>query len=228
MPIPRPGDSVVGMDVLSDVWPLFGLSLRTPRLELRPVRDDDLPGLADAALAGIHDPAVMPFTNPWTDAPKDVLVRGLAQFHWGNRARLGPDDWMLSFTILLDGVCIGMQDLGAKEFANRKTVVTGSWLSMAHQGVGYGKEMRAAVLMFAFDHLRAEVAETAAVSWNTASTGVSRRLGYVENGVERDTSRPGQLDEIQRFRITPELFVRPEWSLAVDGLDGPTRQQLGA
>jgi len=60
---------------LAGVWPLFGLSIATPRLTLTPVRDDQLPGLADAILAGIHDPSVMPFSIPWTDAPREALVR---------------------------------------------------------------------------------------------------------------------------------------------------------
>lgn len=49
---------------LERIWPLFGLRLTTPRLELRPLRDDDLPGLVDAALSGVHDPARMPFGVP--------------------------------------------------------------------------------------------------------------------------------------------------------------------
>ena len=40
---------------LVDVWPVFGLRLFTPRLELRVARDDDIPGLAEAAIRGIHD-----------------------------------------------------------------------------------------------------------------------------------------------------------------------------
>jgi hypothetical protein len=60
---------------LAELWPLFGLALRTPRLSLTPVRDEQLPELVDAVLAGIHDPAEMPFGVPWRDAPRDVLVR---------------------------------------------------------------------------------------------------------------------------------------------------------
>lgn len=48
---------------LADVWPLFDLTITSPRLVMRIVRDEDLPGLVDAALAGIHDPAVMPFSS---------------------------------------------------------------------------------------------------------------------------------------------------------------------
>lgn len=62
------------MTRLEDVWPLFGLLISTPRLTLNPVRDEQLPGLIDAVLAGIHDPAVMPFGVPWTDAPCSSLI----------------------------------------------------------------------------------------------------------------------------------------------------------
>jgi hypothetical protein len=47
-----------------DVWPLFGLSLSSPRLQLRIVRDDDIPALLEAVYAGVHDAAVMPFAVP--------------------------------------------------------------------------------------------------------------------------------------------------------------------
>ena len=65
---------------LTDVWPLFGLEIRTPRLVLRLVRDEDLPGLIEAALAGVHDPAVMPFSFPWTDAPSEELPGNYMRF----------------------------------------------------------------------------------------------------------------------------------------------------
>jgi hypothetical protein len=43
--------------VIIDHWPLFGLVLRTPRLELRLPGLDRLAELADPAAAGVHDPA---------------------------------------------------------------------------------------------------------------------------------------------------------------------------
>src|SRR5262245_17918804 len=54
---------------IPEPWPLRGLVLRTPRLELRPDDDDGLRELVALAHQGIHDPAVMPFHAPWTDAP---------------------------------------------------------------------------------------------------------------------------------------------------------------
>ncbi|TFD84702.1 GNAT family N-acetyltransferase [Cryobacterium psychrotolerans] len=213
------------MPNLSEIWPLFDLTLRTPRLTLRPMRDEDLAGLADAAVAGIHDPAVMPFGVPWTDAPKGDLVRNLAQYQWMLRTKVAQDNWHVAFAVLLDGRVIGSQDLSAVAFSTRKTVETGSWLTRESQGNGLGKEMRAAMLMFAFDYLGADFAETSAAAWNAASIGVSKAVGYVPNGVHRASRRAGQVNDEIHFRLTSESLVRPEWELAVNGFE-PVRSQL--
>jgi RimJ/RimL family protein N-acetyltransferase len=204
---------------LVDVWPLFGLRLFSPRLELRIVRDDDLPGLLEAAIAGIHDPEVMPFAAPWTDAESDKLRRGFAQHHWAQRVSVRRGTWSIIFAVLADGVPIGVQNVSTTEFEARRTIDSGSWLTRAHQGRGLGTEMRAAMLLFAFDHLGAEVAESGAAVWNAASLGVSRKLGYRENGIARIVSRPGEVTEEQRLRLLREDFVRPTWTLRVEGFD---------
>ena len=71
-PARRPKIARQGRDtrgVLTDVWPLFGLVLRTPRLELRVPSLEQLAALAELADEGVHDPAAMPFLVPWTDLP---------------------------------------------------------------------------------------------------------------------------------------------------------------
>lgn len=212
---------------LIDVWPLFGLEIRTPRLVLRPVRDEDLPGLIDAALAGIHDPAVMPFSMPWTDQPREQLIRETARFLWHQRAGVTPAEWSVNLAVLLDGVPIGLQDVGAKDFAVTRTVTTGSWLTRAQQGTGLGTEMRAGLLQFVFDHLGAEIAESDAAVWNAASLGVSRRLGYRDNGLHRFVARPGELSESQRLLLGRDDFWRPDWSADVTGADAARSMLLG-
>ena len=215
------------MPHLSEIWPLFELTLRTPRLVLRPVRDEDLAGLADAAVAGIHEPGVMPFGVPWTDAPTAELVRNLAQYHWTLRTKVARGDWHIAFAILLDGRVIGSQDLSAASFSTTKTVETGSWLTRDAQGTGIGKEMRAAILMFAFDHLGAEYAETSAAEWNDASIGVSRAMGYIPNGVHRASRREGQVNDENHYRLSSQSFARPAWALIVNGVEPVRRQLLG-
>jgi hypothetical protein len=49
---------------LQDLWPIAGLVVRTPRLELRWPYDDDLVALASLAGEGVHGPDEMPFSTP--------------------------------------------------------------------------------------------------------------------------------------------------------------------
>lgn len=205
-------------DPLVRIWPLFGLRLHTPRLVLTPVRDAHLPELIDAALAGIHDPAEMPFSMPWTDAPPDVLPGETAKFLWRSRAAVSPEEWSINFAVLHEGRVVGLQDLAATSFDLLRRVRSGSWLTQSVQGRGLGTEMRAAVLQFAFDHLGATSAASEAVDSNAASLGVSRRLGYTSNGTTLVQARPGQAQELQHVLLHREDFRSPDWSLDVRGL----------
>jgi RimJ/RimL family protein N-acetyltransferase len=211
------------MLTLSDVWPLFDLEITSPRLVMRPVRDSDLPGIIDAALAGIHDPAVMPFSVPWTDAPRDELIRETAKHQWRLRASVRPDHWTVNFAVLHDGVPLGIQDLSAADFTATRTVQSGSWLSRRHQGKGFGKEMRAAVLLFAFDHLGAATAESSAAVWNGASLGVSHGLGYRNTAISTFEGRPGETTQVQELRVDAGDFIRPGWDISVAGLERARR-----
>jgi RimJ/RimL family protein N-acetyltransferase len=203
------------MDI-EDVWPLFGLEIVTPRLSLRPIRDEDLPAMAQAALDGIHSPERMPFGVPWTDAPADELPRNLAMYQWSLR-QTSPQRWTIPFGVHHDGALIGVQDLAAHDFAERRTVTSGSWLTASAQGRGFGTEMRAGMLLFAFDVLGARWAESSAASWNAPSLAVSRSLGYEPNGVTRVAPRPGEPVDEQRVRLERERFRRPSWPAEVRG-----------
>jgi RimJ/RimL family protein N-acetyltransferase len=122
--------------------------------------------------------------------------------------------------VVEDGRVVGCQDVVAESFAATRTLTSGSWLTRSAQGRGLGHEMRAAVLLLAFDHLGAEVAESAALAWNARSIRVSEALGYQPNGAHRIVGPDGASVEELRFRVTPETLVRPEWTLGVAGLDG--------
>ncbi|MGO9661222.1 MAG: GNAT family N-acetyltransferase [Acidimicrobiales bacterium] len=184
-----------------DWWPLFGLRLVTARLVLRCPTDGDFPGLLDAIDAGIHEPAEMPFTFAWTDAPPAERRRQSVLHWWRQRANWSPGDWALGLAVFLDGQPIGSQALMAKDFSGLREVETGSWLTRSAQGQGLGKEMRAAVLNLAFGGLRAEVARSAAFDENIASVAVSRTLGYRENGHYRAAPR-GTPVPATRFELT--------------------------
>jgi RimJ/RimL family protein N-acetyltransferase len=117
---------------------------------------------------------------------------------------------------------VGVQELHARRFVGRKTVESGSWLALEHQGHGLGTEMRAALLLFSFDHLQADWAESSAAAWNEASLRVSRKLGYEVNGVSRAQTRADEVVDEVRVRLRREDFARPSWSLTTEGVEAAT------
>ena len=158
-------------------WPLFGLVVRTPRLELRLLREDEFGDLVALIDAGIHDPGTMPFFFAWTDVEPRQRAREAAQWMWRHRANWSPHNWTLTCGVFVDGKPVGVQDLGAVHFRAVRSVETGSWLGRAHQGQGLGREMREAVLHLAFDGLGAEEALSGAFDDNVASLATSRAVG---------------------------------------------------
>lgn len=210
------------MTALTSLWPLFGLTLTTPRLVLRPITDADIPAAVAAARSGIHEYGKSPFSTPWTEASDEELGPNMARWHWRCRAESTPESWSLLLGIWHGGELVGCQDIGAKDFVRLKTVSTGSWLKQSVQGRGLGTEMRAAVVLYAFDWLNAEVAESEAAVWNAASLGVSRSLGYELNGVTR-TAWGNKAEDVQKVRLTPEIFNRPDWDLGVEGHEAAAR-----
>ncbi|WP_447005130.1 GNAT family N-acetyltransferase [Saccharothrix isguenensis] len=209
-----------------DPWPFRHLVLRTPRLELRPDDDEGLAELVDVSLDGVHPPDRMPFAVAWTDAPRDRLGTNTLQHYWGVRASLSPERWELNFLVRLDGRVVGTQGLGGEHFAIRREVTSGSWLGLRHQGRGIGTEMRAAVLMFAFDHLGAVSARSSAFDDNLASHAVSRKLGYRPDGTVTQVRR-GEPAAETRLLLTPGTFARPDWVLEVSGITPRLRVLIG-
>jgi RimJ/RimL family protein N-acetyltransferase len=170
---------------ISAVWPLYDLRIRTPLLELRLPTPDDLAALAALGTEGIYDPAdlhVFPVSG-WTNQPSPHFERSLVQHHWRALAAWSPSHWeLIAAVVEHDGRIVGTQDAGAKDFGVARSISTGSWLGRAWQGRGLGKEMREAILHFAFAGLGARVAYSSAWEENAASLGVSRSLGYRPNG----------------------------------------------
>jgi RimJ/RimL family protein N-acetyltransferase len=177
------------------------LRLQTPALELRWPSLDDLGALAELAALGVHDPEVQPFMVAWTDASPDERARGTMQYHWSRWASWQPSDWELELVVVRDGTVVGAQGIGGRDFAVLREVSTGSWLGRSYQGQGIGTEMRAAVLHLAFAGLQAQHAVSAAFEDNAASLGVSRKLGYRDDGIEWHVVR-GRPALTRRLRLT--------------------------
>jgi RimJ/RimL family protein N-acetyltransferase len=216
------------MLTLEEIFPPFALRIACGPVVLSVLRDDDLPELVELVRAGIQDPDLpMPFLRDWHEEPfapgsPDGFPTTSLAWWWTQRATFAPDEWRLALTVRRDGVLVGMQDLHAKDFAQTRHVMTGSWLGRAHHGKGTGTLMRQLAVAFAFDELSAERCESGYIVGNHASAAVSRKVGYVDNGRQRivQHTRRGKVgvDE-QCVVVTPATFVRPSGEVTVDGAD---------
>lgn len=208
-------------------WPLWDLRIRTPRLELRPVRESEMADLSELIDGGIHDPATMPFLIPFTDAPNPQRAHDSYRFWMGCWAGWSVESWRLVLAAYSDGRCVGSQDVQATDFPTLRTVTTGSWLGLPHQGHGLGREIRAAVLQLAFEGLGAQRAATEAFEDNVASLRVTESLGYHRNGSEVVRRRDG------RAMVLRYVLERDDWEprrrddIALDGLSAEALDMFG-
>ncbi|MDP9075132.1 MAG: GNAT family N-acetyltransferase [Actinomycetota bacterium] len=201
-------------------WPLFGLRVRTPTVELRLPTDDDLIPLAGLGAASVDDLMFLVPAEPGQELGPYALERQMLAWAWKARGNWTPDAWRAHFCVVVDGVVCGTQSLMAEEFATRRTVMTGSWLGPEQRGRGLGKEMRAAALHLAFAGLGARRAESGARDTNYASLAVSRALGYVDNGDEIYANRRDRGLRGIRLVLTDAMWQpRRRDDIVIEGLD---------
>ena len=204
------------MITLEVAWPPYALAIRCGDLELRVVRDDDLPELIELIADGVHDPSTMPFSVPWTREPPERAPAEYARYHWGQRVRLTPSEWSLNFLVRRAGVAVGVQDLRGHDFAVTRVGQTGSWLGRRFHGQGIGTRMRQTVCAFAFDTLGAVELRSSAFLDNPASLAVSRKVGYGADGTFI-TARERVAATEQRLLLRPEWLVRPREPIEITG-----------
>ncbi|MBA3530212.1 MAG: GNAT family N-acetyltransferase [Propionibacteriaceae bacterium] len=202
---------------VAEIWPPYGVRITEGDLVLSVVTDEDIPGLVDLALSGIHPPDEMPFAEPWTDDDPADLPANNVRYYSRVRATFTPEDFTLQFAVRLDGELVGTQGFGAVDFALTRTGETGSWLARRFQGRGIGTRMRRAVCAFVFDGLGAVEITSGAFVDNPASLAVSAKVGYRPNGRLRLKRRPGEVVVNQKLVLTPDTFVRGQ-PIEVQGL----------
>lgn len=210
------------MQVWEELHPPFGLELRCGPLEMHPVRMEEIPALLDVIAGGIVSPDVPhhPLTVPFS-LGEDTMARRResVRFWWEGWTSATPAKWSFAMTVLRDGQMVGVQEIGAADFAAVRSVTTGSWLGVQHQGRGTGKLMRQAVCMFAVDHLGARELLSGAFHDNARSIAVSRGTGYQENGRRLMRRATGEVDELVFMRLLPHQLHRAEYPLEVTGLE---------
>jgi RimJ/RimL family protein N-acetyltransferase len=185
-------------------WPLFGLRLATPELELQPLCEADLGPLSDLLPPDVElDPQATTY-----DIADPATSRGviLHQGYWRAYGTWQVSAWRLSFGVRRSGTLIGVQELEGNDFPRLGTVDTSSFLVSEARGLGHGKEMREAVLALAFGPMAARQAITSAWHDNTASLGVSRALGYEPNG-EHLHARGDAVDVMVHLRLRREDWL---------------------
>ena len=155
-------------------------TIRTPRLMLRPWRDDDLPPFA----AMNADARVMEFFPKPLDRPESDLLADRIRDHF---ARLGFGFWAVEVPGLAD--FIGFVGLAVPRFETHFTpcVEIGWRLAYSHWGFGYATEAALAALDFGFRQLALEEIVSFTVPVNLRSSA--------RHGANRHDPRPSR-----RFR----------------------------
>jgi RimJ/RimL family protein N-acetyltransferase len=207
---------------MSSDWPLFDLRLRHRDVLLRPLREADLPHLCSVLPGDVgHDPRLALFASQsLAENERRLFCMG----YWRALGTWDPASWVLHLAVEHGGELVGVQTLEADDFPVLRTVDSASWLVPAMRGRGLGTAMRAAVLAFAFERLGAVSAISSATTENKASLGVSRRLGYVDNGIGRIVETGGHVVELQHLLLTAERW--PGAAVRVEGF-GPCRPWFG-
>ncbi|MET0425100.1 MAG: GNAT family N-acetyltransferase [Actinoplanes sp.] len=180
-------------------WPLFDLRLHHREVLLRPVREDDLPYLCSILPGDVgHDPRLAMFpSQTFAENERRLFCQG----YWKAWGTWDPASWVLNLGVEHGGDLVGVQTLEGENFPALRTVDSASWLVPAVRGRGIGVAMRTAALGLAFDHLGAVAAISSATMANAASLGVSRRIGYTDNGVSRLVDTDGSVADLQHLRL---------------------------
>jgi RimJ/RimL family protein N-acetyltransferase len=197
-------------------WPFFDLRITSGDVLLRGASDHDLDGLLAALPKDLElDPRLERFAGlPEARDRERRFVAGL----WRHRGQWSPSSWCLDLVVEHDGRVVGIQSLEGDDFPTLRTVDSASWLASDVRGRGLGTAMRAGILALAFDHLGAEAAVTSAEHSNVASLGVSRRLGYADNGVGRVHGAEGAVD-LQYLRLSRKDWRATGRTAEVSGVD---------
>jgi len=180
--------------------------VRAGSLELRWIDDELLLELAQLAARGVHDPARMPFGVPWTRGTPEQVMRNVLTYQWATRPAIGPSRFRLELAVLFDGIVVGAQGTGAKDWRVRRTASTGSWLGQEFHGRGIGTRMRMLMLHLLFEGLHASEATSGAFADNPASNAVSRKVGYYQDGTER-LAREDVPATHNRYRMPRERWL---------------------
>jgi RimJ/RimL family protein N-acetyltransferase len=203
-------------------WPLHGIRIRSADLDLRVMTEADLPPIWELLP---DDLELNPHATTYEGLDRAANRRAVvAQGYWRSLGMWSADDWALPFVVRsvddddLPAEILGMQVLEGPDWRADRTVDSSSWLVPGARGKGLGTQMRASVLALAFGPLRARAAISSAVVDNSASLGVSRRLGYVDTHTSVLEHSGERLQHVRLERGAWESSGRSA-GVRIDGVD---------
>ena len=182
---------------------LTALCADRPDLELSVLTDDDIPGLVELALEGLHAPDEMPFWRPGR-----TCRRKCCRPTWSPllmlRASPTPSHLDLPFTVRVPG-SVGMQNLGSVDFASpgRRRPARG-WPSLPGRGIG--TRIRASFFSLAFDGLVAAEVTPAPFSTPRLAPSAAGRRPPQRRGAAKASA--GEVAMNQRLVLTLDTLVR--------------------
>jgi len=150
------------------VNPLYGPTIETARLVLRPLRDDDL----DDLVAGANDPAVATMVgrvpHPYRRRDAVAFLAACRQTSTSLVSAIARNDRLI-------GV-VGIEAL-------RRRAELGYWLVRSHWGMGHATEAADALLAYAFSMLAVPLVRSGVFVDNPASLRVQVKLGFRRVGL---------------------------------------------
>lgn len=182
-------------------------TVQTPRLLLRPYRDDDV---ADIVLA-CNDPLIARWLpaipSPYAEPDAREFLEGIA----GHERREGTG---LTCAIQEMATSRLVGSVGLSGLTRETGSVVGYWVAPWGRGHGYASEATDALVHWAFGHGGHRVWLVAAVG-NRASCRTAERAGFLREGLLRESHRDRAgvpMNMVLYARLAtdpaPELFVR--------------------
>lgn len=212
---------------MEDLWPLFGLRIQSDRVALRLPCESEIFDLARLAAQGVHGPLERPFLTPWAEGSSEERGQFVLKEHWTSLGQWKVDSWQLNLGVFADDQAIGVVSLRARDFPVVREMTSSSWLGVGHHRKGLGTEARRGILALAFNKLNAEAALSEVFQDNEASQGVSRKLGYVHDGLSRDR-REDEVATSDRLRLGRDQWTEGagQAQVSITGF-GPCESMFG-
>lgn len=183
--------------------------IETKRLILRPFEEADLPFIT----RWINQPEMRAFLavrTPYSQSAEAEWLKSIMH------QPVPPREIVFAVALKETGELIGAIGLHLIDWINRRAT-TGSYIGdKEHRGKGFGKEMKLAVLEYAFETLDLQKIKSEANADNLASIACLKSCGYVQEGIRRsEMFINGRRVDSVLFGITREDRQGQKWERAV-------------